>query len=461
MPSAFWNFDGVACAAALELGKPLYFFHANHLLYGFLGFLFWRATTPFFHMDRALPALQLFTSLLSALGLVGLCKMTLEITKDRLLSLLLTLSLSVTAAFWMWSIEAQVYPLGFTGLAWATYFLLHHRGRAKETSIGILHGLAVLGHIVHVLWLIPALYYWRYANADLRTAKRHMRRYSLVMGSTVLLSYALVILSLFQPWARGWRVVSIWLKGSAGLTADRHWQWHFPGLTGPLTWLKATFPTLWGSFSPYPQVPVSSAIWVLTALSMMLLAAFLVYSWTSRRLPLWTFAVLWLACYGIFFWTWEPTMLCYRMTDIIPIAILVSLGLQQPWSRWAKALLLETFFLSTLTVNAVTRIHPMSQTERNLAYTNALELSRMTPRTSLYLTDGGLLWMYLLYFTGRSALNATTMDAERLATTIEEQRSLRPIYVQSSLLRDANAQPWLLKQHYRQLKETSTWLQLQ
>ena len=50
-----WNFDGVACAAALELGNPIYYFHANHLLYGFFGALFWKAVQPL-HVDRALPA---------------------------------------------------------------------------------------------------------------------------------------------------------------------------------------------------------------------------------------------------------------------------------------------------------------------------------------------------------------------------------------------------------------------
>ena len=73
-PSTYWNFDGVACAAALELGNPVYFFHAQHLMYGFLGFLFWKLLLPL-GVVKALPALQIFCSLLSAAGFIfsGVC----------------------------------------------------------------------------------------------------------------------------------------------------------------------------------------------------------------------------------------------------------------------------------------------------------------------------------------------------------------------------------------------------
>src|SRR3989339_546793 len=39
----FYNFDGVACAMAVEIGKANQLFHGNHLVYGFTGFLFDRA----------------------------------------------------------------------------------------------------------------------------------------------------------------------------------------------------------------------------------------------------------------------------------------------------------------------------------------------------------------------------------------------------------------------------------
>src|SRR5260221_1232384 len=107
-PSALWNFDGVACAAALELGNPFYLFHANHLLYGFLGYGFWKLIGSPLGLIRALPALQFFTSLLAALGLLGLYRLLLALLKNNVSALLLTCGLSVTAAFWVWSVEAQV-----------------------------------------------------------------------------------------------------------------------------------------------------------------------------------------------------------------------------------------------------------------------------------------------------------------------------------------------------------------
>ena len=87
LPSCLWNFDGVACAAALELGQYSYLFHADHLLYGFLGYLFWKAVGLHVGISRALPALQLFTSLLSALGLVGVYRILFPILKQRWIAL--------------------------------------------------------------------------------------------------------------------------------------------------------------------------------------------------------------------------------------------------------------------------------------------------------------------------------------------------------------------------------------
>jgi hypothetical protein len=117
-PSTMWNFDGVACAAALELGNPVFYFHSNHLLYGFLGVGFWKLTS-LMGLHRALPALQLFTSLLSVGGLLGVYQCILRLLQDRWLALGIVLSVSVTAVLWVWSVEAQVYALGFLGICWA------------------------------------------------------------------------------------------------------------------------------------------------------------------------------------------------------------------------------------------------------------------------------------------------------------------------------------------------------
>jgi hypothetical protein len=418
-PSAMWNFDGVACAAALELGWPLYFFHANHLLYGFLGFAFWQLVGLHLGLSRALPALQFFTSLVAALGLVGVYRLLQKLLKNEMSSLLLTLGLSVTAAFWVWSVEAQVYALGFFPLSWATYILFDSRSENKYLWVGLLHGGAVLGHVMHVMWTVPAIY-WMWGNT------KAIRQYGVTLALATVLPYAFVLSFVVIP-GRDLAHILIWLKGSAGLTPDRHWAWHSPGWVGPWQWLHSTVPALWGSFWPYGNAPVTNTVWALTAVSIILALTFLARSAKTDDRRMIRFSTFWLASYGLLLSTWEPATLCYRMTDIIPLGILFALAMRT-WRVPVQILLACLFLTSTFAVNLTTRILPMHEVGRNSTYQETLSLSKISPPNSLYITPGGAPWIYLLYFTGRTAWNANMYDSGRLADEITHQKTQRPVY---------------------------------
>jgi hypothetical protein len=424
-PSTLWNFDGVACAAALELGQPFYFFHANHLLYGFLGFLFWKGVGAPLGMVRALPALQLLTSLLSAAGLVGLDRLLNSTLHHKAIALGATLSLAVTAAFWVWSVEAQVYALGFLALAWATVVLFRASSPQKYYWVGILHGAAILGHQMHLLWIVPAVY-WIRREPDFQL--RDLRRYLISLAAMVLIPYTLVLAFVIAP-GRDLNHILVWLKGSAGLTPDRHWAWHFLGWSGPWMWVKSMAPALWGSFWPYGKTTVSTGLWITTAVSAFIA---LILFWRALReihQRSIAFALLWIGVYGLFLSTWEPATLCYRMADIIPLGILMAAGLRS-LKIAAQGILISLLLATTLTVNLTTRILPMRQMEQNTLYQETLTLSRITSPDSLYITEGGMSWMYLLYFTGRAAWSRSSWDPLRLDEEIARQKKIRPVYIQ-------------------------------
>src|SRR4029077_7728860 len=102
-------------------------------------------------------------------------------------------------------------------------------------------------------------------------------------------------------------------------------------------------------------------------------------SWVQRQDKLWVFSVLWLAIYGIFFWTWEPATECYRMTDVVPLAILMALGL--PFWRTVsnQRIFLGILFLAPLTLNLTTRILPMHDASQNAVYQEITTLTTNTP----------------------------------------------------------------------------------
>jgi hypothetical protein len=458
-PSRFWNFDGVACAAALELGNPLFLFHSNHLLYGFLGHLFWQPLYPW-ALPRALPALQLFTGVLSAIGLTGLYVLLRSMLPRKELALLLIIATAATAVVWVWSVEAQVYALGFAAISWATAAIFQPAHPQKWARVGALHAAAVLGHIVHVLWIVPALYLLWKENP--RARGKNLRHYLATLAAVTGIPYILVIVLLVAPpqLHPGW--MDKWLMGSLALNATSTFQWHSAGWAGPFLWVSTSLKIFWGSFWPY-QTTVPLWGWALTGISAAAGAFLLRRSFQKRKDARWVFCILWLAVYGIFFWTWEPTTECYRMTDMIPWAILGALGistLKQPRLQRALAAVLAASFIP-LTLR--TRIYPMQDEHRNHIYQEVRHLTQRTPEDSIYLTVGGIPWIYLLYFSGRTAWNlrSFTRDPERFKREIARHLRSRPIFIRAETASIELAQSWLKDYKPRPLDPSSPWLQIQ
>jgi hypothetical protein len=172
---------------------------------------------------------------------------------------------------------------------------------------------------------------------------------------------------------------------------------------------------------------------VLTAVSGLVIFILLFRILREKRGRLATFALLWFGVYGLFFSTWEPATLCYRMTDVIPLGILLALGLKT-LKISVQAPFLAVLLASLLTVNLADRIIPMGRPEKNLSYQEVLALSKISTPDSLYLTEGGYPWMYLLYFTGRTAWNRRSLDPRRLEEVISRQKKIRPVYIQKGRL---------------------------
>lgn len=451
-PSTFWNFDGVACAAALELGNPVYLFHVQHLLYGFFGLLFWKALAPV-GVVKALPALQLFCSVLTAVGLGFLWRALRDITHDPWLALLFSTAAGLGAAVWVWSVEAQVYPLGFLGLAGATAFLLAPNPAPRMRAIGAWHALAILGHVVHVLWAIPALYW-------IRKNRLPWKSYVTTMIGLVVLAYAEVWFCVLRRHHGQGAWLSYWIKGSLGLTTNRSIAWHWPGWSGPWQWLQATPGQWWGTFWPYGGVSIPTTIHLLSVASQLALAGLLILALRRWRVqPLVGFALLWIGVYALFFCTWEPGMLCYRMADAIPYSLLFAIGVQALPVRATRYTLAGFWLVSLGIVNFCTRAWPMHDTARNWLYQQTVLLAKVTPERSIYLTEGGLPWIYMLYFTGRSAWNVQAMSLADFDASWSQLKPRPALYAMSSLLRDPQAAAWLLR-HPMHVLPDLPWLEV-
>jgi len=434
-PSSFWNFDGVACAAAVELGNPLYWFHAQHLIYGFLGFLSWTVLAPIGFV-RALPVLQLLSSVLSAMGAYYLYRTLVDQMGHRLLALGLSTAAACSAVVWIWSIEAQVYALGYLGLAAATYTLFSPASKHRSWALGAWHALAILGHIVHVLWIFPLYVY-------LRNDRPTLKRYAIAVTSFVGVAYALVAVFVIAPYQGEAQWLSHWLKGSLGLTPDRSIAWHWHGFVGAWLWLKTLPQMWWGSLTPAASLSIVLFVFLMSRLIRHTL-------WTERI----RFCLVWIGVYAVFFSTWEPTTLCYRMTDVLPWTLLLAMGVSTLSSPKVARVVVAGWVLSLAGLNGWSKILPMHDIKHNTAYQQTLALAKITPAESVYLTAGGIPWIYLLYFTGRSGWNAVTLSPQKLETFS------KPLYAHTALLSDPRLRDWIHQHAARQVAPDIPWLEI-
>ena len=117
--SQYFNFDGVACAGAVELSDFKHLVHGNHLAYGVLGWLFDQAWRLLGYGGRALLPLQVLDGMLGAAGAAVFAGILLRCGRSERESTLGAAALAVSQAWWFWSLEAQVYMLGalFAALA--------------------------------------------------------------------------------------------------------------------------------------------------------------------------------------------------------------------------------------------------------------------------------------------------------------------------------------------------------
>ena len=213
-PAARFNFDGVACAISIELGDPRYLVHGNHVAYGALGWLAHQALRLLGYGGPALLSLQAFSSLLGAAGAAGFCVLLLRLGFAPALAAAASAGLALSRLYWSWSLEAQVYPLGCAFLLWAAAELA--RPEPRPVLLGLLQAGAILGHVGHVMFAIPAL--------ALLPDARARKRYLWALCAATVAAYVAAVLIFVRP--RTLDELRIWLLGSAALPVDRSFKWH-------------------------------------------------------------------------------------------------------------------------------------------------------------------------------------------------------------------------------------------
>lgn len=385
-PSSFFNFDGVACAIAVELGDLKHLAHGNHLGYGLAGLAFDRLLRAAGFEGPAIASLQALDSLLGALGVGLFCRLLLRrVGAKPLEAAAASAALAVSYAWWFWSLEAQVYLLGAVFLLLAADEALAEEPR--PALVGLYQGAAILGHVGHLMFAPAALF--------LLVSRRGRRAaFSYAAGGTavVVLAYAAAAFWCVQP--RDLAELRSWLLGSAALSVDRSVTWYTRDTLSNLKdWSAMTLRVFsdWTMAEPWGRLPCMAlgAAGVGAALSGLVSG-----SRTSRALGLWVFG------YALLFASWQPYTIVYRVSDAPALVALAVLGLR----KRGGAAALAAWAAAALLVNGAAAVAPRASSDRNEALQEALWASRVVPEGG-WVVANGLGQVYVPYFAGRRPLN--------------------------------------------------------
>ena len=401
--SLYFNFDGIACATAVELSDFKHLVHGNHLAYGVLGWLFDQSWRLLGYGGRAILPLQVLDGILGAAGAAVFAGILLRAGRSEREAALGGAALAVSQAWWFWSLEAQVYMLGALFAALAAREAL--ADRPSPALLGLWHAGAVLGHAGHAMAL-PALVF-------LLTRKRGwggVPRYAGVLAGTVLACYAAAGVFAVRPQTLD--EVRVWLLGSAALGNDRAFSWHAPTLAGAFPdWGRMTLRI----FCDFSSAGRSGAVWAAgVVLSLLPLAAAAVGAVRGGREG--RFWLLWLAGYAALYLTWEPSTVVYRVSDLMALWALAQMGLAlRPY--WARSAALACWVAAAFAYNLAFRVLPATDPAVNPGLVEARWVGARVPADAWVLTINPI---YLSYFMGIKPLNLRYVkDGDVLAARLD------------------------------------------
>ena len=424
--SYFFNFDGVACAIAVELKDFRHLVHGNHLAYGVLGWLFDAALRGFGYRGGALWSLQLLDGLLGAAGAAAFASILIRAGRTTREAALAAAALAVSQAWWFWSLEAQVYMLGALFAALAAREVLGENPRPAVA--GALAAAAALGHVGHLM-AVPALL-WLLSRRKPASTRAFLLSLTGVLIAAYLAAGALAV----RP--SGARDVRLWLLGSAALNTKRSFLWH--GAAPPAALKSWSLMTL-RIFCEFTGLPgVIKAAGVVLAL-LPLAAAARAARRGGETARFWT---LWLAGYAALYLCWEPYTIVYRIGDLIGLWALADMGLDA-LPEAARAWSLSAWIAAAGFYNWRAQIAPNADPAANADYAEALWTAERTPADAWALAVGRG-QVYLPYFAHRRPLNPLYWPGASLEARLDAlAASGQPVFATDRALAASEREPEL------------------
>lgn len=391
-PTKVYYWDGIVFAQAIEdagtgsTTPPVSLVHPNHLLYNVVGYFFYRLLRLVDTNLRAITALQILNSLLSAACAAGLFVILKKALQSMYLSLCLALLFAFSATWWKFSTDANAYIPSVFFLLVSFYVVLPDR-KSRPLLVAFnffaamcFHQLAVVAYPVFALGV--------YLQDGAFTLRRRLRNAIVFTVAAVVLIVSAYGLAFY--FSTGGFAVGRFLRWTASYSPDADtrfnlWSNFVYSLRGQVRlFFGGRFNLLHGLINP--GVVLLLAVLAIAVLLLIVAVALNLRTLkprlrglrlSPRQKTVLLLALLWVVVYLVFLFFWLPQNTFYRVIYLPALILLLGVTLSAFRPReYRRTFATALFVTAACLANFLFLIYPYSHVEKYPPLEFALEMRR-------------------------------------------------------------------------------------
>jgi hypothetical protein len=370
-PTRVYYWDGITFAQTIENVPRLQpsLVHPNHLIYNFVGYIFFKLLRSFSPEIRALTALQILNILLSAICARIFFAILFDTLRSLYLAVCLTLLFAFSATWWKFSTDADAYIPSVLFLL-ISFYLVLPKQKARPLLLAVTFFVSMVFHqLAIVMWPVLVLgIYVQDGELSIRRRTLNAAYFSAVAAVLIIAAYA-YLFYLASPAFSVQRLLS-W---TASYSPDADTQFNlWSNLTYSLRglvrlFLGGRFNLLKGLLNPVIillfVVLVSAVAFVLFNVGRSLAMAILAgrvpkLRLETRQKTVLLLALLWTFLYVVFLFFWLPQNTFYRLFYLPALILLFGLLLAARPHRISRTL--AVFVIAVALANFLFMIYPFS-----------------------------------------------------------------------------------------------------
>ncbi|HKG47518.1 MAG TPA: hypothetical protein VKB02_12365 [Pyrinomonadaceae bacterium] len=391
-PTRSYYWDGIVFAQAIEDATSLNpsLVHPNHLIYNFAGYLFYKLLYSLGTEIRALTALQILNSILSAACARIFFSILLDTLRSLYFAVCLTLIFAFSATWWKFSTDANAYIPSVLFLLISFYLVLPNR-KVRPLLLAVTFFIGLAFHqLAVVMWPVLALgVYLQDGPLSIKQRVLNAFYFTAVAGVLIVATYSYLFylasgafdLQRLLSWTASyspdadtrfglWSNLQYSLRGQVRLFFGGRLNL-LKGLVNPLVVLLIA-------------ALVSAAGLVLFNALRSLATAILIGRGPKLRLEtrqktVLLLSLLWTFAYLVFLYFWLPQNTFYRIFYLPGLVLLLGLLLSAVQNRASKSRTLAMFVIAVALANFLFLIYPFSHVEKYPPLSFALQMNREWP----------------------------------------------------------------------------------